>query len=524
MSSPSRASVLGLVALVAMVALVACGGSEPGGALVEPSASTAVTPPPPPPSAPPSAPPPSDASVPPSPFGVRADYFDGFHDLVLTRTEPAVALRLADGVAPHDKVRAVLYSVRYTAALEIAAEGVYELVARSDDGVRVFVDGKLAVDDFTIHALTETRAKVTLTRGAHALRVDYFQHRGAAELELLWTPPGGRTEPIPPAALKPAAAAPTDAAGVKLPGPVPTFTNPVVPFDCPDPGVLRDGGARPTYYMVCTGGTMAIRSSDDLVSWTATGKSILPSGKASWSANGARNWAPEIHKVGASYVAYYTAADGADRLAIGAASAPSPLGPWVDRGGPLVTDAMGAIDATFFQDDDGKRYLYWKVDGNATGRPTPILVRELAATGLDFAPGSTATTVLTNDASTFEGGVVEAPWVVKRSGLYYMFYSANVYDDRYRTGVARASSPRGPFTKRGAPLLGNNARWVGPGHGSVVTTHGVDLFFHHAWPALPNGKHDTSKGRHGLIAPITWRAGWPELGTGTSVTGPIPWP
>ena len=193
---------------------------------------------------------------------------------------------------------------------------------------------------------------------------------------------------------------------------------------------------------------MPIRSSDDLVTWVATGKALLPSGKASWSANGARNWAPEIHKVGTNYVAYYTAADAADRLAIGATSASSPLGPWVDRGSPLVTDAMGAIDATFFEDDDGKRYLYWKVDGNATGRATPILVRELAATGLAFAAGSTATTVLTNQSNTFEGGVVEAPWVVKRSGFYYLFYSANVYDDRYRTSVARASSPRGPFTKR----------------------------------------------------------------------------
>lgn len=518
---PSRALVVGLVALVA---LAACGGSESGGLLVEPSAAPSAAPPP---SALPSTPSPApsaDASAPPPPSGVRADYFDGFHDLVLTRTEPAVALSLADGVAPHEKLRPILYSVRYSGTLGIAAEGAYELIARSDDGVRVFVDGKLVVDAFTIHALTETRAKVTLARGAHALRVDYFQHRGAAELALLWTPPGGRTEPIPPGALTPAAAAPTDAAGVKLPGPVPTFTNPVVPFDCPDPGVLRDEGARPTYYMVCTGGTLPIRASDDLVSWTPTGKSVLPTGKAPWSANGARNWAPELHKVGARYVAYYTAADGADRLAIGAASAPSPLGPWVDRGSPLVTDAMGAIDATFFQDDDGKRYLYWKVDGNATGRPTPILVRELAVTGLEFAPGSAAATVLTNDASTFEGGVVEAPWVVKRSGLYYLFYSANVYDDRYRTGVARASSPRGPFTKRGAPLLGNNAQWVGPGHGSVVTSHGVDRFFHHAWPALPSGKHDTSKGRYGLLAPITWKGGWPELGAGTSVTGPIPWP
>ncbi len=414
--------------------------------------------------------------------------------------------------------------MRYSGTLEAPAAGSYALVARSDDGVRVFVDERPVLDAWAVQALTETKATVTLARGPHALRVEYFQLRGAAALELLWTPPGGTQAELPEGALTPSTAPPKDATGAPLPGPAPSFSNPVVPFDCPDPGVLRDGATRPKFYMVCTGGTFPVRVSDDLVAWTDTGKALLPAGKAPWSANGARNWAPEIHKVGAGYVAYFTAADGADRLAIGAATATSPLGPWTDRGGPLVTDPQGAIDATFFADDDGKRYLYWKVDGNATGRPTPIFVRELAPSGVAFAPGSAPVEVLTNQPGTFEGGVVEAPWVVKRAGLYYLFYSANVYDDRYRTGVARAPSPRGPFTKRGVPILANNARWVGPGHGSVVTAHGADYFFFHAWPALANGKHDTSKGRHGLLAPITWTGGWPVLGAGTASVTPMAWP
>ncbi len=49
------------------------------------------------------------------------------------------------------------------------------------------------------------------------------------------------------------------------------FANPVVPRDCPDPGVLKDGA---TYYLTCTsGGSPAypIYSSTDLVSWTLRG-------------------------------------------------------------------------------------------------------------------------------------------------------------------------------------------------------------------------------------------------------------
>ena len=73
--------------------------------------------------------------------------------------------------------------------------------------------------------------------------------------------------------------------------PKPPYDNPVVPFDCPDPGVLADGEA---FYMVCTGGRFVIRRSDDLVIWEDTGASVLPADSAPWAANGYRNWAPEL--------------------------------------------------------------------------------------------------------------------------------------------------------------------------------------------------------------------------------------
>ena len=69
-----------------------------------------------------------------------------------------------------------------------------------------------------------------------------------------------------------------------------------------------------------------------------------------------------------------------------------------------------------------------------------MYIRELRADGLGFASGSSPVQILVNDPATWEGGVVEAPWLVKRDGTYYLFYSGNVYDHRYRTGVARIPS------------------------------------------------------------------------------------
>ena len=61
-------------------------------------------------------------------------------------------------------------------------EGSYTLRTISDDGVRVWVDGRLVIDDWTPH---ESRVDVApLSGGRHALRVQYQQLDGWAELRL----------------------------------------------------------------------------------------------------------------------------------------------------------------------------------------------------------------------------------------------------------------------------------------------------------------------------------------------------
>ena len=293
------------------------------------------------------------------------------------------------------------------------------------------------------------------------------------------------------------------------------YTNPVFPSDCADPGVIFDGGR---YIAVCTSGNSAtafpIRTSSDLANWTSAG-AIFPSGqRPAWASSDF--WAPEIHRVGSRYVAYYTARTTGGVLSIGAASASSVLGPYTDLGRPLVTDSsMGMIDATFFTDTSGTKYLVWKADGNAVGQKTPIYAQPLSADGLSLT--GTRRTLITNDR-TWEGGVVEAPWVVARDGYYYLFYSGNAYyNGTYAIGVARATSPLGPYTKASAPILKTVAGWEGPGHGSVVTTSaGTSVMVYHAW----NTAHTA---RVMLVDAIVWRNGWPEMPSAPSLNSrPMP--
>ena len=456
---------------------------------------------------------------PPAPQpGLRGEYYATYLDLALERVDARLDFTWADA-APGAGLGVDRFSARWTGQLVPAQTGPHTLILDTDDGVRVWLGDQLVIDDWHGHFVTRNEALVELVAGVPVdLRVEYFELDLDASARLSWSGPSLPEQVIPDTALRAAPAA------SGLPPPKPPYQNPVESFDCPDPGVLAvDAPDGPNFYKVCTGGPFPIRRSRDLVLWSDTGAVVLPNGKPAWAANGNRNWAPELHRVGAGFIVYFTTVNGANVLSIGAAHAADPLGPWSETGGPLVEHPLGVIDATYLE-VEGAPHLIYKIDGNSQGKPTPILIQALAPDGLALADGSAGAQILVNDAGTWEGGVVEAPWIVQRDSFYYMFYSGNVYDHRYRTGVARAASPLGPYEKFGAPILANNERWVGPGHGSLITVEGLDYFVYHAWPNAGDGTQDGAKGRHVLVDRVAWDDGWPRIHDGTPSRTQQPWP
>jgi GH43 family beta-xylosidase len=298
------------------------------------------------------------------------------------------------------------------------------------------------------------------------------------------------------------------------------YANPVLDVDCPDPGVLRDGAQ---YVMACTSGNapdaFPLRASADLVHWQSKGHVFPAAAKPAWAKSDF--WAPEIHRVGNGFVAYFTARHQDGRLSIGAATSGSPLGPFSDIGHPLLHDAgMGLIDATHFEAPNGKHYVIWKEDGNAVGKPTPIHGQELTGDGLGLV-GARAT-LITNDQA-WEGTLVEGPWMIHRAGQYYLFYSGNFYASAaYAIGVARSASPLGPFTKAAAPLVRSAGAWAGPGHGSVILAPSSETWFvYHSWKAgHVNGPGD---GRVVLIDRVLWDGAWPMMyAAPSSPSAPVP--
>lgn len=70
------------------------------------------------------------------------------------------------------------------ASFELREAGPYALVVTSDDGVRVSIDGRVVLENWTWHAPTRDVAELTLEAGTHSIEVEYFQIDGASALSI----------------------------------------------------------------------------------------------------------------------------------------------------------------------------------------------------------------------------------------------------------------------------------------------------------------------------------------------------
>jgi len=66
------------------------------------------------------------------------------------------------------------------------AAGTYRFNAVVDDGVRVYVDDKLVIDEWFEHAGVTLTSDVTLSAGAHAVKVEYFEFGHTAQIYVWW--------------------------------------------------------------------------------------------------------------------------------------------------------------------------------------------------------------------------------------------------------------------------------------------------------------------------------------------------
>lgn len=220
-----------------------------------------------------------------------------------------------------------------------------------------------------------------------------------------------------------------------------------------------------------------------------------------WVDGNPRVWAPDVvQRADGSFVMYYTAALKSNpRLhCLSYATAKKITGPFVDNSKqPWICPLKqgGAIDIAGFTDErnGGKRYVVYKIDGNAIGhggscgntvKPivrTPILLQEVGKDGVTLI--GSPKQILTNIAS--DGPYVEAPALTFMNGRYVLFFSSQCYTtDGYDVQYAVSDKIAGPYKRMGRVLGTGDFGMKGPG-GLDVAINGEKAVWHGWVPKIP---------------------------------------
>jgi hypothetical protein len=148
-----------------------------------------------------------DAGVPGS--GLVGAYFDEMDFTLprLTRTDATVSFNWGSG-SPHPSMGIDTFSVRWTGQVQPQFSQTYTFYTRSDDGVRLWVDGQLLIDKWVDQAPTEWSGTIALVAGQrYDLRLEFLENVGEALVELRWSSPSTPKQTIPTSALFPPGAA-----------------------------------------------------------------------------------------------------------------------------------------------------------------------------------------------------------------------------------------------------------------------------------------------------------------------------
>lgn len=296
-----------------------------------------------------------------------------------------------------------------------------------------------------------------------------------------------------------------------------------------DPVMIRAGN---TWYLFCTGMGISVFSSPDMKTWKR--EAPIFETPPSWALEAVpgykgHTWAPDIVFHNGLYYLYYSvSAFGKNTSCIGVATNKTlnPSDPnfkWTDHGKVIQSvpgrDLWNAIDPNVAFDEDMTPWMvfgsFWsgmklvKLDSTLTAVAQPEEWYTVARRPRDFK---------TDDRDAGEGAI-EAPFIFRKNGFYYLFVSFDVccrgVESNYKVMVGRSENILGPYVDRegvrldhggGTLVVAGNEQWPGVGHSATYTFDGKDYLVFHAYDASDNGRPKLK------IEEIVWDAdGWPSV-------------
>ncbi|MCL5999533.1 MAG: PA14 domain-containing protein [Chloroflexi bacterium] len=103
---------------------------------------------------------------------------------VLNRSEGDIDHRWGYG-APDYMVNTDGFSARWVRRIDFMS-GFYRFTATSDDGVRVWIDNELIINEWSTHPVKTVNANRSMSAGEHLLVVEYFEDTGQAQVSFSW--------------------------------------------------------------------------------------------------------------------------------------------------------------------------------------------------------------------------------------------------------------------------------------------------------------------------------------------------
>ncbi len=138
--------------------------------------------------------------------GLRAFYHsaNNLTGTVFTTVDPTLNLNLGASPPPGSGFGSA-WSARWIGKVKPPATGTYTFYANSDDGVRLWVNGKLVASGWTVRsAPVEVSGTIKLYQGLkYDIRVEYYKASGDAVCQLRWSGPGIAKQIVPSTQLYP---------------------------------------------------------------------------------------------------------------------------------------------------------------------------------------------------------------------------------------------------------------------------------------------------------------------------------
>ncbi len=142
-------------------------------------------------------------------MGLTGEYFDNidFTGSKVTRIDGTVNYNWngfgPNGIDPDD------WSARWTGQVKPQYSETYNFHTTSDDGIRLWINGQLVIDNWTDHAPTEDTGQIALTAGQrYDVKMEFYERGGGAVAKLAWSSARQTKQVVPQGRLYPATVSP----------------------------------------------------------------------------------------------------------------------------------------------------------------------------------------------------------------------------------------------------------------------------------------------------------------------------